>query len=82
MSNLKDWFDDYNSRNQNDTCPDEVLTPTCSKEVLNKWLRVFINETRNKTGDPYPPKRLRQTVSSSWYTSFHEDPKCKLCKLF
>ena len=49
---LKDWFEDYNSRNPSDTCPSETLTTTCSKEVLNKWLCVFINKTCSKTSDP------------------------------
>ena len=62
MDNLKDWFEDCNSRNPSDTCPSEILTPTCSKELLNKWLCVLINETCSKTGYPYP------TVSASWYT--------------
>ena len=63
MGNLKDWFEDYNSRNPNSTWPSEVLTPTCSKEVLNKWLCVFINKTRSKTGDPYPPKMIQSLLA-------------------
>ena len=39
-------------------CPPAILTPFCFKELLNKWLSVFITETRNKNGDPYPPKTV------------------------
>ena len=63
VDNLKDWFEDYNSRNLSDTCPSEILTPTCSKELLNKWLCVFINETRSKTGYPYPPKTIQSLLA-------------------
>ena len=63
MGNLKDWFEDYSSRNPNNTCPSEVLTPICSNEVLNKWLCVFINEIRSKTGDPYPPKMIQSLLA-------------------
>ena len=63
MDNLKNWFEDCNSRNPSDTCPGEILTPTCSKELLNKWLCVFINETRSKTGYPYPPKTIQSLLA-------------------
>ena len=33
IGNLKDWFEDYNSRNPSDTCPSEILTPTSSRQV-------------------------------------------------
>ena len=63
MTNFKDWFDDFNSRNPIDSCPYEVLTPKCPKDVLNKWLCVFINETRSKTGDKYPPKTIQSILA-------------------
>ena len=47
----------------NNTCLNEVLTPICSKEVLTKWLCVFINGTRSKTGGPYPPKMIRSSLA-------------------
>ena len=58
MSNLQEWFKDYNSRNADNLCPEVFLTPSCSKEILNKWLCVFINETRSKNGDFYSPKSI------------------------
>ena len=38
IKNFTDWFHGYNSRNPDNKCPDELLLPTCSVEVLNKWL--------------------------------------------
>ena len=61
MKNLQDWFDDYNHCYPHSCCPEELLSPTCSKELLDKWLSVFIVETRSKNGQPYPPKTLYLT---------------------
>ena len=36
VKNFTDWFNDYNTRNEAKPCPDAVLTPTGSAEVLNK----------------------------------------------
>ena len=58
VKNFTDWFNDYNTRNEAKPCPDAVLTPTCSAEVLNKWIRVFITETRTQNGENYPPRTL------------------------
>ena len=63
IKNLKEWYEDYNSRNTNEMCPEEILSHTCSKEVLDKWLCVFINETRSRTGDPYPPKTIQAILA-------------------
>ncbi len=59
MNNLNDWFVDYNTRHPDKRCPPEILSPSClSKDLLNKWFSVFISETRNQRGEPYPPKSL------------------------
>ena len=58
MKNFQDWHKDYNERNFGDRCPDELLLPTCSKELLNKWLLVYVTETRSKDGSCYPPKSI------------------------
>ena len=63
IKNLKEWYVDYNSRNPNEMCPEDILSHTCSKEVLDKWLCVFINETRSRTGDPYPPKTIQAILA-------------------
>ena len=59
MTNMTEWLNDYNTRNTDAKCPDEFLTPSCSKENLCKWLCVFVNETRAKNGAPYPHKTLQ-----------------------
>ena len=55
-TNFRAWFADYNLRNPEQTCPGEVLLPSCSKELLNKWLCVYVAETRSKVSNPYLPK--------------------------
>ena len=40
-TNLCGWFAHYNQRNPEQKCPGEVLLPSCSKELLNKWLCVY-----------------------------------------
>lgn len=63
MTNLREWYDDYNDRNSSAKCPEELLSPEASKEVLNTWLCVFITETRGKSGEPYHPKTLQFLLS-------------------
>ena len=58
VRNFNEWFDDYNSRNEGNACPDIVLSPSCSPSLLNQWLRVFVTETRAQNGENYPPKTL------------------------
>ena len=58
MCNFREWFADYNRRNPDNLCPDVLLTASCSKVILSKWLCVFVNETRSKSGDAYSPKSI------------------------
>ena len=58
MKNFIDWFCEYNVKNPDSKCPEEVLLPSCSAEVLNKWLSVYVAETRSHTGEPYPATSL------------------------
>ena len=58
VKNFHEWFEDYNSRHEDDPCPDVVLTPSCSAPLLNKWLKVFIIETRARNGENYLPRSL------------------------
>jgi hypothetical protein len=57
MNNLKEWLNEHNDKNPV-KCPISILSATCSKDVLNQWLCVYINETRNQNGEPYPPKSI------------------------
>lgn len=60
FKNLGDWFVAHNSEatSNDDRCPDDVLSPSCSPEVLNRWLCVFVSETRGHNGEPYPSRTL------------------------
>ena len=59
MKNFTDWVFDYNTRHPpEEQCPKIVLNSSCPAEDLNKWLGVFIIETRNHDGRPYPPKTI------------------------
>ena len=64
-----EWFNSYYRRSESDSCPLE-----CYKEVFNKRFCIFVNETRSKDDDPYPPKTME---SLSWNSSFSEDGKSK-----
>ena len=75
LTNLTDWFEDYNARNPNNPCPGEILTCECSKEVLIKWLSVFVNETRSKNGDQYPPKNIQSLLGGILHSMRMENPK-------
>ena len=61
-TNLKEWYVDYNSRNPDTECPVDILSPSCSEELLNKWLCVYVVETRNQDGNLYPPKTVYTLV--------------------
>lgn len=63
LKNLSEWREEYNRRHSDKSCPEEVLLPTCSKELLNEWLCVYITETRNKNGEPYPPRTVYSLLS-------------------
>ena len=61
---LKDWVYEFNDRNGEEQCPESILSPSCTKEELNKWLTLFIAETRNQNGDQYPPRTIYAILSS------------------
>ena len=39
------------------------MTPSASKEDLNKYLTIYIAVTRNKNGDRYPPRTINSLLS-------------------
>lgn len=63
LKNLNDWFKDYQERNPDCPCPESILTPSASKDDLNKYLTIYITETRNKNGDRYPPRTIQALLS-------------------
>ena len=60
---LKDWVYEFNDRNGEEQCPESILSPSCTKEELNKWLNLFIAETRNQNEDQYPPRTIYAILS-------------------
>ena len=39
MTNLEEWFHNYNSRNPDDTCPEQFLLLSCPPDILSKQER-------------------------------------------
>uniref|UniRef100_A0A1X7V8G3 Uncharacterized protein n=1 Tax=Amphimedon queenslandica TaxID=400682 RepID=A0A1X7V8G3_AMPQE len=74
MANFVEWFHEYNKRNEDATCPKEVITPSCSKDLLNKWLCVYLSETRNKSGELYPPSTIQSLLSGMLRYMRQENP--------
>ena len=75
LTNLTDWFEDYNARNPYNPCPWEILTCECSKEVLNEWLSVSVNETQSKNGKQYLPKTNQSLLGGILCSMRMENPK-------
>ena len=63
MKNFTDLLSDYNLRNPESICPEEVNLPLCPAESLNKWLCVYTVKTRSQSGEPYPPASLYSLLS-------------------
>ena len=60
--NFTDWVHEHILRKPDDKCPEEVLHPTCSVEILKKWLCVYVAETSH-TGQEYPPGTIHSLLS-------------------
>ena len=58
MKNHGDWVETHNRRNRSNLCPPDILSSSCSKELLNKWLCVYVSETRNKFGNLHSPRSI------------------------
>ena len=58
MKNLENWVEAHNKGNPRNLCPPDILSSSCSKELLNKWLYVYVSETRNKLGYLYSPRSI------------------------
>ena len=67
MKNLTDCYiynyNDYNKRNPENPCPEEIVLPNCSAEKLNECLCMYVAETRSHSGDQYPPATLFSLLS-------------------
>ena len=58
LKNLSDWRQEHNNQNPEKPCPEEILSPSCNKALLNEWLCVYIAETISHSGEWYPPKTI------------------------
>ena len=86
LKNLNDWMQEHNNQNPEKPCPEEILSPSCNKALLNEWLCVYIVETRSHSGERYPPKTIHallcgilreMRVKNSEYSNFtsKDDPE-------
>ena len=50
---LRDWLEDYNYWNPENECPEDLLLPFCSKEILNKCLCIYVIETQTRIFDRF-----------------------------
>ena len=62
LENFKSWLSSRKSTNSSDKCPESLLEDMDSAK-LNKWLSVFVAETRKVNGEPYPPATLQLLLS-------------------
>ena len=74
LKNLHDWYTDYQERNPESPCPESILTSSPNKEDLNKYLTIFISETRNQNGDRYPPRTIYSLLSGILRAMRAENP--------
>ncbi len=57
VNNLMSWAKARNEENPGDLVPVDLLECRCP-DVVNKWLCRFVMETRQESGEPYPPKSI------------------------
>ena len=82
-----DWFAAHNSdATDDDLCPEEVLSPSCTGDLLNRWLCVFISETRAHNGEECPPRTLYSILTGilryMYNILFYSGSIIILCYLF
>ena len=57
IQNFNEWALSRNSRSPDDPVPEDLLSSN-DADVMCKWLCLFVMETRQKSGCPYPPSSL------------------------
>ena len=64
LDNFHAWLSHRNSNaeSEGDKCPETLLEDMDSAQ-LNKWLAVYITETKKVNGEPYPPSTLQSLLS-------------------
>ncbi len=69
VDNFKSWLGSRNSSvNEEEKCPETLLEDMNSIQ-LNKWLSIFVAETRKVNGQAYLPPTLhpRTVFNFGWY---------------
>ena len=61
LENFNSWMSNRNESSE-EKCP-ETLLEDMEPTSLNKWLSIFIAETRKVNGEPYPPTTLQLLLS-------------------
>ena len=74
IKNFTDWFHDYQQRNKDSPCPENILTPSPLKEDLNKYLTIFVSETCNHKEEKYPPRSVHALLSGILRSMRLENP--------
>ena len=57
LKNYEAWARNRNSIDPNHTVPGDLLSSN-DPEMACKWIQKFVMETRQESGEPYPPKSL------------------------
>ena len=81
VKNLNDCFKDYQERNPDCPCPQNILTPSSKKEDLNRFWTIYIAETRNQKGERYPPKTIHALLSGILRSMRLKTHLCKVADL-
>ena len=69
IKTFTDWFAAHNrDATDDDLCPEEVLSPSCT-DLLNRWLCVFISETRAHNDEECPPRTLYSILTGILYNT-------------
>ena len=63
VKNFDDWKHQRNATHSSDKTIPENLLESGSVDQLCHWLSLYVVETRNKQGQPYPPKTLYQLLT-------------------
>ena len=71
---LNDWFKNYQERNPNCPCPQNIVTPSPKKEDLKRFLTIYIAGTRNQKEERYPLKTIHVLLSGFLRSMRLENP--------
>ena len=75
VSNFESWRKSRNSSVDSEHVPANCLE-SCDSVLLNKWLSVFVAETRKQDGNPYSPKSLYLLLSGILRHNYVQPESC------